>query len=411
MNIAQAKDEIKHTVQAYLKKDAQGNYRIPAIRQRPILLIGPPGIGKTQIMEQIAEECGVGLVAYTITHHTRQSAVGLPMITQETFEGETYSVTEYTMSEIIASVYRCIRDEGKKEGILFIDEINCVSETLTPAMLQFLQCKTFGNRAVPKGWIIVAAGNPPEYNKSVRDFDMVTLDRVRSIEVEADLDIWMNYAADKHVYGVILSYLQLRKKNFYRIETDVDGLRFVTARGWEDLSVLMQMYEDLDLPVTEEVIGEYLRLPEVAEDFYAYYELYRKYRDDYGIGEILRGQAQPAVFERLMKAGFDERLSVVNLLLDALKAPLCELFETKRFTDTPESMAVSDAMTHAFDFLEDAFGTEGSQEMLLFVTGLTMCKEAAVFLAMNPQPKYMKYNEELLSGGRRQKLLQEMKTS
>ena len=409
MNIAQAKDEIKHTVQAYLKKDAQGNYRIPAIRQRPILLIGPPGIGKTQIMEQIATECGVGLVAYTITHHTRQSAVGLPMITQETYEGETYSVTEYTMSEIIASVYRCMREQGKKEGILFIDEINCVSETLTPAMLQFLQCKTFGNRAVPQGWIIVAAGNPPEYNKSVRDFDMVTLDRVRSIDVEADLDIWMNYAADRHIHGVILSYLQLRRKNFYRIETDVDGLRFVTARGWEDLGVLMQMYEELDIPVTGEIVREYLRLPEVAEDFFAYYELYRKYEDDYNIREILRGQAQPAVFERLMKAGFDERLSVVNLLLDALKEPLCGLFGTKRFTDTPESEAVFAALTNAFDFLEDAFGSEGSQEMLLFVTGLTMCKEAAVFLAMNPLPKYMKYNEELLGGGRRQKLLQELK--
>ena len=411
MNIAQAKDEIRHTVQAYLKKDEEGNYRIPAIRQRPILLIGPPGIGKTQIMEQIAAECGVGLVAYTITHHTRQSAVGLPMIAQETYEGETYSVTEYTMSEIIASVYRCIRDEGKKEGILFIDEINCVSETLTPAMLQFLQCKTFGNRAVPQGWIIVAAGNPSEYNKSVRDFDMVTLDRVRSIDVEADLDIWMNYAADRHIHGVILSYLQLRRKNFYRIETDVDGLRFVTARGWEDLGALMQMYEELDIPVTEEIIGEYLRLPEVAEDFFAYYELYRKYQDDYSIGEILRGRAQPAVFERLMKAGFDERLSVVNLLLDALKEPLCRLFETKQFVDTPESEALAAAMTHAFDFLEDAFGTEGSQEMLLFVTGLTMCKEAAVFLAMNPQPKYMKYNEELLGGGRRKKLLQELRNS
>lgn len=411
MNIVQAKEEIKHTVQAYLKKDNEGNYRIPAIRQRPILLIGPPGIGKTQIMEQIAEECKVGLVAYTITHHTRQSAVGLPMITQETYEGETYSVTEYTMSEIIASVYRSIRDEGKKEGILFIDEINCVSETLTPAMLQFLQCKTFGNRAVPQGWIIVAAGNPPEYNKSVRDFDMVTLDRVRSIDVEADLNIWMNYAAERHVHGVILSYLQLRKKNFYRIETDVDGLRFVTARGWEDLSALMQIYEELDIPVTEDVVREYLRLPEVAEDFFAYYELYRKYRDDYGIHEILRGQAQPVVFERLMKAGFDERISVVNLLLDAMKEPLKELFETKCFTDTPQSEALATAMMHAFDFLEDAFGTEGTQEMLLFVTGLTMCKEAAVFLAMNPQPKYMKYNELLLGGGRRQQLLQEIKTS
>lgn len=408
MNIAQAKEEIRHTVQAYLKKDEAGNYRIPVIRQRPILLMGPPGIGKTQIMEQVAAECGVGLVAYTITHHTRQSAVGLPMISEETYEGETYSVTEYTMSEIIASVYRSIRDEGKKEGILFIDEINCVSETLTPAMLQFLQCKTFGNRAVPEGWIIVAAGNPPEYNKSVRDFDMVTLDRVRSIEVEAELNVWMNYAADKHVHGVILSYLQLRPKNFYRVERDVDGLRFITARGWEDLGALMQVYEELEIPVTEEVISEYLRLPEVAEDFFAYYELYRKYQDDYGIHEILRGEAQPAVYERLMKAGFDERLSVVNLLLDALKEPLCRLFETKRFTDTPEASALSEAMAHAFDFLEDAFGAEGSQEMLLFVTGLTMYKEAAVFLAMNPQPKYLKYNEELLSGGRRKKLLQEL---
>ena len=144
MNIRQAKNEIKHTVEAYLKKDEAGDYEIPEIRQRPVLLMGPPGIGKTQIMEQIARELGVGLVAYTITHHTRQSAVGLPFIREEEFAGKTYSVTEYTMSEIIASVYRRIRDSGQREGILFIDEINCVSETLAPTMLQFLQCNTRG---------------------------------------------------------------------------------------------------------------------------------------------------------------------------------------------------------------------------------------------------------------------------
>ena len=132
MNIKQAKEEIKHTVMAYLSKDEQGEYRIPVIRQRPILLMGPPGIGKTQIMEQIAMECKIGLVAYTITHHTRQSAVGLPMIKEESFDGTTYPVTEYTMSEIIASIYRKMKKTGQKEGILFIDEINCVSETLAP---------------------------------------------------------------------------------------------------------------------------------------------------------------------------------------------------------------------------------------------------------------------------------------
>ena len=183
MNIKEAKQEIINTVKAYLYKNAEGEYRIPAIRQRPVLLMGPPGIGKTQIMEQIASECGIGLVSYTITHHTRQSAVGLPMIKTDEFDGKEYSVTEYTMSEIIAGVYKAIKEQGHREGILFIDEINCVSETLIPTMLQFLQCKTFGNQKVPDGWIIVAAGNPPEFNRSVREFDMVTYDRLRVINM------------------------------------------------------------------------------------------------------------------------------------------------------------------------------------------------------------------------------------
>ena len=105
MNIKQAKQEIINTVHAYLTKDETGAYAIPVQRQRPLLLIGPPGIGKTAIMEQVAQECGINLVSYTITHHTRQSAIGLPFISQKTYDGEEVSVTEYTMSEIIASIY------------------------------------------------------------------------------------------------------------------------------------------------------------------------------------------------------------------------------------------------------------------------------------------------------------------
>ena len=141
MNIKRAKQEIKDTVAAYLAKDEFGAYEIPSIRQRPMLLIGPPGIGKTQIMEQVAQECRIGLVAYTITHHTRQSAVGLPFIEHKMYGGKEYAVTEYTMSEIVASVYDRIEKSGLPEGILFIDEINCVSETLAPTMLQFCRVR------------------------------------------------------------------------------------------------------------------------------------------------------------------------------------------------------------------------------------------------------------------------------
>ena len=502
MNIKQAKNEIKHTVRAYLAKNEAGEYKIPVLRQRPILLMGAPGIGKTQIMEQIAREEKIGLVAYTITHHTRQSAVGLPFIREEEFGGKTYSVTEYTMSEIIASVYRKIRESGQKEGILFIDEINCVSETLAPTMLQFLQCKTFGNQSVPEGWIIVAAGNPPEYNKSVRDFDMVTLDRIRYLSVEADLKVWREYARNQHLHGAILSYLELHPKNFYRVEADVDGLQFVTARGWEDLSNLMMVYEEMGIPMDETIVHEFLRHEEVAEDVAAYFDLYMKYQDDYGISEILNGRIKSEVFARIYAAAFDERLAVTNLLLDGLQAYFIKYEEEKYVTDNwyeflrqyrmdiaeavnpvelykellqkkekeidllkeaghlnrrelalwkklliklREAMKELDtyvsmeknmmaencfsnvkrsfdeqlciliqsedsaeaALEHAFDFMEQAFSD--SQEMVVFVTELTLLKEAVMFLAEHTCERYLKYNKELLIGTKKAELLSQIK--
>ena len=342
MNIKRAKEEIEHTVKAYLAKDALGEYAIPSIRQRPILLMGPPGIGKTQIMEQAARECGVALVAYTITHHTRQSAVGLPFIRQRHYGDKDVSVTEYTMSEIISSVYAKMEATGLKEGILFIDEINCVSETLAPTMLQFLQCKTFGNQAVPAGWVIVAAGNPPEYNKSVRDFDIVTLDRVRRMDIEPDLQVWKDYARTAHIHSAILSYLDLHPQNFYQINADVDGTQFVTARGWEDLSNLLDTYESLGLQADEALIRQYLQHQKIAEDFSAYLDLYYKYRDDYGVEEILAGQVKPAVYARLLNAPFDERLSLVSLILSGLNT---------RFTASRQADAVADA---CYAFLREA---------------------------------------------------------
>ena len=318
MNIKQAKQEIANTLKAYLTRDELGNYLIPAVRQRPVLLMGPPGIGKTQIMEQIAAEEGVGLVAYTITHHTRQSAIGLPFIEKRTYGGEEFSVTEYTMSEILASVYQLMEKTGLKEGILFLDEINCVSETLAPMMLQFLQCKTFGNQRLPEGWLIVAAGNPPEYNKSVRDFDVVTLDRVKRIDVEEDFAVWKEYAYRKGLHGAVISYLDIKKDNFYRIETTVDGLQFATARGWEDLSELIIAYEKLGLRVDREVVGQYIQLPRVAKDFANYLELYYKYQRTYHVEDILTGTWQNITMLELREAPFDEKLSVMGLLLSRL---------------------------------------------------------------------------------------------
>jgi DNA polymerase III delta prime subunit len=497
MNIKQAKEQLKQTVQAYLSRDEYGDWKIPVIAQRPVLLMGPPGIGKTAIAHQAAQECGVAMVAYTITHHTRQSAIGLPSIQTGSFDGKEFRVTEYTMSEIIASVYEEMNKTGLREGILFLDEINCVSETLAPAMLQFLQCKTFGSHQVPEGWVIVAAGNPPEYNRSVREFDIVTLDRVRRIDIDQDFQSWKEYAYLRQVHPAILSYLDIKPSNFYKIETTVDGRNFVTARGWEDLSRFISACEELDIPVDETVVGQFLQLPAIARDFANYLDLYRKYQTDYRVDEILSGTIRDNTVRRLREAPFDERLSAISLLLDGIftacgnanqadafvtelhaglkkimggltseahwEKPfqtvldqLREVLEAQKATGNLEKipqrrkekvldtldgyrqtlrsehtttsaqaadrlrnlfgeavaerreaiLSTSAKLENAFTFLETVFGE--SQELVIFITELTMNYYSMQFIRDNGCQKYTDYNRSLLLGGRQKSILDEM---
>ena len=240
----------------------------------------------------------------------------------------------------------------------------------------------------------------------------------------------------------------------------------------------------------EEVIRQYLQHKQIAEDFAAYLDLYYKYRDDYGVEEILAGKPRPAAFARLLNAPFDERLSLVSLLLAGLKSRFAESCRQNAVADDcyamlrqlkqdlaalpdaepgdPETLLqqqikdyeaetdrlrrrtpwtrrawptvwvwrrpcgtgpascagpmprpprkrwsccaatsrrwqtsgekVQDeaaaALEAAFDFMEDAFGE--SQEMVVFVTELTVSPDAHTFIAENGCERYFRYNKELL---------------
>ena len=405
MNIKEATNHIKNTVIAYLEKNEDGSFFIPVEKQRPVFLYGPPGIGKTAVMEQIANELKIGLVSYSMTHHTRQSAIGLPFIAKKTFDEKEYSVSEYTMSEILASVYNYIEETGKKEGILFLDEINCVSETLAPSMLRFLQYKTFGSHEVPKGWIVVTAGNPPEYNKSVREYDIATLDRIKKIDVEASYDVWKEYAVNNNVHPAILAFLDIKKNCFYSIENTPAGKRFVTARGWEDLSRIMCLYEKKNLEIDASLIEQYIQSPAVAQDFSNYYSAFRKLKDIFNTEKILNGSFDNTVIEETKSLGISEKLGLINILSDCitLKAKavitennkIKEKIKTLKDKETVEKdekdeikrnieklkndvADVQTALSNVVEFIKSTFGD--SPETEIFVSNITLNKSSATFL-------------------------------
>lgn len=227
-----------------------------------------------------------------------------------------------------------MKQTGLREGLLFIDEINCVSETLAPTMLQFLQGKTFGSHKIPEGWIITAAGNPPEYNKSVREFDIVTLDRIKMIPIEADFQVWKEYAYQVSIHPAILSYLSIKPQYFCEMETTVDGKFFATPRGWEDLSNLIRVYEKLQKKIDREVIFEYIQNQKIAKDFANYWDLYKKYQNEYQIQEILGGKVKEGLPKKVRSASFDERISIVNLLFAKLNLQFKKIKEIEEILET-----------------------------------------------------------------------------
>lgn len=392
MTIKEAKQVLKEMIMMYLQKDDNDNYIIPYNRQRPAALIGPAGVGKTEAAKQVANELNIGFLSYSITYQTRQSAVGLPVIKEREFGGKKYQITEYTMSEIIADVYKRI-EKGEKEGILFLDEFNCVSETLAPALLEFLQNKTFGNHQLPKGWIIVVAGNPAEYNKSVKEIDTVTQDRLRYIPVRADLECWEEYALHKGMHSLIINYLQQSPKDFYVFEKTKEGQNIVTPRSWEDLSITLKSYEQLGFEVTENVISEVIQCKRVAQKFMNCYQLYRTIAKNGEINQILSGKNLESLARKYGTMDFNEKWAIVTVLIDRIIA-----YSTKLEKDEENPGAkyefVNAIITNCLMFLKMAFGNGPETEV--YMNNLNKNKNLALVLLNCKNTAYEKLCEEML---------------
>lgn len=434
MDIASAKQQIRETIQIYLAKDEAGHYRIPLTHQRPVFLIGAPGLGKTAIVHQISSELKIGMVAYSMTHHTRQSAVGLPVIVQKEYDGVSYAVSEYTMSEIIASVYDCMEKTGCREGILFLDEINCISETLLPPMLLFLQYKMFGGHRLPEGWVVVSAGNPKKYNRNAREFEVAIIDRLLYMEVEPDYPVWKRYALEKKVSGAVLGYLESHREHFSVIEKNAEYTAVVTPRGWEDLSENLRMREELGLTVDGNVISQYLQHPEIMREFAAYYRFYQRFKGRLDVTAILDGVCTEETLAAARAADPCERIALTGMITEALTGRMGEVMahmeklrqSKNRLQETSpdggipedekqryqkrlaglkeEQRRTQDALGAALRFLTEAFG-EGN-ELGIAVSDLAMAPQSAAYLGQFPHQTWMRAAASGSLPAREEKLLE-----
>ena len=138
------------------------------------------------------------------------------------------------------------------------------------------------------------------------------------VEIEPELKCWKEYAYNAGIHPAITAFLETNNKYFYDIKSTVNGKEYITARGWEDLSTEIQAYERNNFPVNEDLIMQYITNKECARKFAVYYDLFKKYRVDYAITDILAGSISEGAVNKAAKAQFDERLSIISMIMEAI---------------------------------------------------------------------------------------------
>lgn len=353
----EAKRALKDAIRAYLLKDENGKYVYSEVNRIPIYFEGVPGIGKTEITMQVAEEMGIGFVSSSLTHHTRQSVLGLPVI-QELEDYGKY--TQYTMSEILGMVYQK-QQQGYEEGILLLDEFPCVSDSILPIMLAFLQTKNIGQHYLPEGWTIVLCGNPPDYNKSARKFDAAITDRMRTLQVEFSEKDFLEYARQHDFHSGIISYLEINKGDIYICDNKAGVM--VTCRGWENLSHGLKAYERLGQKVDEKFIMQFIKSEKVAYEFNKFYKLTTSGCSLKDLENIMQGKKLKEYADKWSQKDFVNMWNIVELLGNQIRS--------KAESETGKE-AANQAVTQVFRFLD--YFEDNSRLSEHFYQCITGCK-------------------------------------
>lgn len=333
-SINTARKEMKNMINQYFRKDEKGNYIVDTCNMLPVFLIGPSGIGKTQIVGEIAKEMDLGFVSYSLVHHTRQTLMGLPVITSFSVGNNEVRDTEYTLSELLGAVYKEISN-GKKEGILFLDEANCCPETIQPMLLSFLQSKVLGSNRLPEGWVIVLCGNPPRsiYNKNAREWDGALMDRLRVIDLKIDNEEYLNYIFEKEFHPIVRFYLTIHPENSYICERKEERMELVTYRSWENLSNALLDYEKLGFEITPVMVNEYIKTDRVVRDFYDLYASCLLDESDYSdvLAEIRNGSFNVRKIGTLKGKNTSILFGISRLYFEMLDKSADELWKKHEF--------------------------------------------------------------------------------
>ena len=184
----------------------------------PTFLWGAPGIGKSSIVKQIADEKGLDFLDLRLALMDPTDLKGIPF-----YDKETHTALWAPPAFL----------PQKGEGILFLDELNSAAPAVQSSAYQLILDRRIGEYELPDGWAIVAAGNREGDRGVTYRMPAPLANRFVHFELDVDVDDWREWAYKSGLDARIIAYISYKNEHLFSFDAKSEAKSFATPRSWE----------------------------------------------------------------------------------------------------------------------------------------------------------------------------------
>ena len=237
---------------------------------RPVFIWGAPGIGKSSLVNDFALSLGMECVSLLGSQLAPEDLIGVPQVSD--------GVSRFCPpSQLVRSQPYC----------LFLDELNACTQEVQKAFYSLIHEQRIGEYHLPKGSIVVGAGNRAQDSAIVRPMSSALLNRLVHVELKADHRDWLKWAKENSLHPLVLEYIEQRPDHLWSQAPKVEE-PFSTPRSWHMLSDALHSYGDRLGPEQVRALAGGCLTPAHGSQFSAYYKLQG---DRFRLASILKGTA------------------------------------------------------------------------------------------------------------------------
>ena len=224
---------------------AKASIKHALIKQRPIFLWGPPGIGKSDIVRQVSNSLKKShLIDIRLSLWDPTDIKGMPYYASNDNTMKWAPPVELPTQEF-ADQYDNI--------VLFLDEMNSAAPAVQAAAYQLILNRRVGTYKLPDNVMIVAAGNRDADKGVTYRMPAPLANRFIHLELAVDFGDWFNWAVENRVHKDVVGFLNFSKKDLYDFDPKSSSRSFATPRSWSFVSELLE--DALDESTTTDLVA------------------------------------------------------------------------------------------------------------------------------------------------------------